>query len=54
MPRETSDLGISIKSATYDQQLNSLYVQFKNMDISIDDIFVETEQRGLSFASQHS
>ena len=50
VPRETSDLGISIKSATYDHQLNSLYVQFKNMDISIDDIFIETEQRGLSFA----
>ncbi|GIS17997.1 MAG: hypothetical protein CM15mP119_4010 [Alphaproteobacteria bacterium] len=44
------DLGISIKSATYDHQLNSLYVQFKNMDISIDDIFIETEQKGLSFA----
>ena len=50
VPRETSGLGISITSATYDQQLNSLYVQFKNMDISINDIFVETEQRGLSFA----
>ncbi len=50
VPRETSDLGISIKSATYDQQLNSLYVQFENIDISIDDIFIETEQKGLSFA----
>ena len=50
VPRETSGLGISITSATYDQQLNSLYVQFKNMDISIDDIFIETDQRGLSFA----
>ena len=50
VPRETSSLGLSIHSVTHDQQLNILYVQFKNMNILIDDIFIETEQRGLSFA----
>lgn len=50
VPRETFSLGLSIDSVTYDQKLDSLFVQLKNMDILIDDIFIETEQRGLSFA----
>ena len=50
VPRETSSLSLSIDSVAYDQQQNSLYVQLKNTDILIDDIFIETKESGLSFA----
>ena len=50
VPRETTGLGPIIHSVTYDQLQTSLYVLFKNTDITIDEIFVETDQSGLSFA----
>ena len=50
VPRETPGLGISIQSVTYDEKETSLYVQFEDTNIDIDDIFVETAQNGLSFA----
>ena len=50
IPRKSSGLGLSVQSVTYDQKETSLYVRLKYPDIIIDDIFVETEQNGLSFA----
>ena len=50
VPREASGLGLSVQSVTYDQPQTSLFVRLKDMDIIIDDIFVETDQNGISFA----
>ena len=50
VPRESSGLGLSVRSLIYDQPQTSLYVQLEDKDIVIDDIFVETEQSGLSFS----
>ena len=50
VPRESPGLGLSVQSVTYDQADASLYVRLEDADIVLDDIFVETDLNGLSFA----